>query len=174
MPYVNALRLARPLALPLPMPSHGAFGQLDGGGRSAAGAGVDVDARSMHTMTEGQHLLGDDEYGLLDEDPDAPSYLGPSPPKQRGCWSCKGRSAVAPGQAVAPPAPRGLNARMFWLFSRPPVLLVYLCLLALLNYYDRGAFVGILPILQAEFNMDNASAGIIGGAFIGARGHLGR
>ena len=160
---MRAWRLARPVALPLPMPSHGGFGHL-------AGAGVDVDARSVHTMTEGQHLLGDDEYGLLDEDPDAPSYLGPSPPRQRGCWPCKGRSAVAPGQAAAPPAPRGLNARMFWLLSRPPVLLVYLCLLALLNYYDRGAFVGILPILQAEFNLDNASAGIIGGAFIGAGG----
>ena len=55
---------------------------------------------------------------------------------------------------------------LFRLLKRPGVLLVFLCLLALVNYYDRGAFVGILPILQAAFGMDDASAGLIGGAFI--------
>jgi len=49
---------------------------------------------------------------------------------------------------------------------KPLFLLFFLSFLSLLNYYDRGAFVGVLPIISDEFNMTQSQTGIIGGAFI--------
>jgi hypothetical protein len=88
----------------------------------------------------------------------------------RAWWQCgpwartSGRSGASAPRAADE---RGLNGWLFRTLRRPGVLLVFLCLTALVNYYDRGAFVGILPILQREFSMDDKSAGLIGGAFIG-------
>jgi len=45
-------------------------------------------------------------------------------------------------------------------------LLFFLTLLSLVNYFDRGAFVGVLPEIQRELDISDANAGIIGGAFV--------
>ncbi|KCV68784.1 hypothetical protein H696_04203 [Fonticula alba] len=51
-------------------------------------------------------------------------------------------------------------------FHRPRVLLAFLCFLSLMNYYDRGAFIGVMPLLTEEFGFSDSEAGLIGGSFI--------
>jgi len=74
-------------------------------------------------------------------------------------------SSLAPDDYASRLKKQSLPRRIF---GHPVLLLVFLSLLALMNYYDRGAFTGIIPVIGDEFNMTDSQKGIIGGAFIGA------
>ena len=53
----------------------------------------------------------------------------------------------------------------FKIMHKPYVVLFMTCILALCNYYDRGAFSGLVGSIQDEFSLDDTEIGLISAAF---------